>query len=341
MYYDTSRKKGVLLNIITKETFESHTRLTFEDAITKCIDILHQEEDTIIPSFLELLGLFYDADKAYFYRIDHETLTINCEHIWRTNTSIEVSHDLTSKIDFAETLAWFESRNEMSMVEGNRTLKCCHEHSFANHILQALHLDNIVLSILDVDTDARVRIPTAMIGISNRKETAIDYRLLQVITKFGELKISESLLNASIQQIQQFDILTGFHRRSFYQQKIEELEAKHPTTIGIIHGNVNGLKQINAEFGFTSGDSRIKHASEVLKKHFNTDFFRISGDEFIGFCSDISKEDFEKQIDQLHRHMAHFSDTSFTLGHAWSQGRYKLMDIIQNADKNMYVNKQK
>ncbi len=329
------------MNIITKETFDSHTRLTFEDAITKCITILHQEEDTIIPSLLELLGIFYSADKAHFYRIDHETSTINCEHIWRTNDSIEVSHDLTSKIDFAETLTWFESRNEMGMVDGDYNLKSCPANSAANHILQALHLDNIVLSILDVESDTGERIPVAMVGVSNRKETTMDYRLLQVISKFGELKISESVLNASIQQIQQFDVLTGFHRRSFYQQKFDELEANHPTTVGIIYGKVNGLKEINAELGLTRGDSRIKHASEVLKKHFDIDFYRISGDEFIGFYADISKEDFEKQIDQLHKYMTHFSDSSFTLGHAWSQGRYKLMDAIQNADRNMYVNKQK
>ncbi|MFI3209068.1 MAG: GGDEF domain-containing phosphodiesterase, partial [Eubacteriales bacterium] len=93
-------------------------------------------------------------------------------------------------------------------------------------------------------------------------------------------------------------------------------------------------------YGYASGDSRIKQSAEILKKYFQIDFYRISGDEFVGFYDNIDEHDFEKYVWTLCKKMREEKNDFFAVGHAWNSGNFDVLQLIQEADTMMYINKQ-
>ena len=72
------------------------------------------------------------------------------------------------------------------------------------------------------------------------------------------------------------------------------------TSLGIIYLDVNGLKDVNAQFGQEVGDALLVECARRMKMVFKkADFYRIGGDEFIIICQSIKKESFEKRVKEL------------------------------------------
>lgn len=90
------------------------------------------------------------------------------------------------------------------------------------------------------------------------------------------------------------DSLTGLKNRNAYIEELEKLE-KSKCCIGIIFADINGLKNINDNFGHKKGDSLISASAEALKSVFddgNSSFYRIGCDEFVVFCKEKSEKEF-------------------------------------------------
>lgn len=79
------------------------------------------------------------------------------------------------------------------------------------------------------------------------------------------------------------DVLTGLYNRAFFNEKIEQLMKSDNFPIGIIMGDINGLKLVNDTFGHVAGDNLITTTANVIKSVCsNNEFiFRWGGDEFI------------------------------------------------------------
>ncbi len=91
------------------------------------------------------------------------------------------------------------------------------------------------------------------------------------------------LLEEKLRYLSYTDNLTGLYNRTYFEEKINELDSEAYLPLGIIMGDVNGLKLINDSFGHLEGDKLLKKISDVLKgvcedKGF---VFRWGGDEFM------------------------------------------------------------
>ena len=72
------------------------------------------------------------------------------------------------------------------------------------------------------------------------------------------------------------------------------------TSLGIIYLDVNGLKDVNDQFGHEVGDALLVECARRMKMVFKkADFYRIGGDEFIIICQSIKKESFEKRVKRI------------------------------------------
>ncbi len=308
----------------------------FETSMSRCISALQKEGDEKTKALLQILGEYYDADRANVYLIDKEKQKMPNMAFWKKDDSTPFRSDLTEKLNLDVLLNWFDHRNEVGIIEASRKLKSFDVNSSEANFLNTYEIDDIVISIIENEHKESI----AIVCASNRNNPRSDLRLIHAITTFIEKDINQNDLKYTVQQINEIDMLTGFFSRVAYSQKIDELQSNPPKSLGLVFTNINGLKNINSEFGYAKGDSYIKQSATYLQDHFKNNFYRISGDEFIAFLYDIDKEDFESQVSCLLDQMKSDENTSFALGYAYADGRVNIDNLIKEADTAMYINKQ-
>lgn len=91
------------------------------------------------------------------------------------------------------------------------------------------------------------------------------------------------LLEEKLTKLSYKDNLTGLYNRTYFEEKLNELNGEAYLPLGIIMGDVNGLKLINDSFGHLEGDKLIKEIAIVLERSCGGDgfVFRWGGDEFM------------------------------------------------------------
>ena len=86
------------------------------------------------------------------------------------------------------------------------------------------------------------------------------------------------------------DGLTGLGNRTAYEDHVRELEddiASGKAAFGVAVFDMNGLKQINDQYGHARGDQAIMKVAESLKQVFGGEkLYRVVGDEFIVVLGD-------------------------------------------------------
>lgn len=109
------------------------------------------------------------------------------------------------------------------------------------------------------------------------------------------------VMEERLRYLSEIDILTGLYNRYSFEEKIRELISKENLPLGIIMGDVNGLKLINDTFGHLEGDNLLKNIAHILKDICTPKgyVFRWGGDEFIILipnCNDSQCEDIIEDI---------------------------------------------
>ena len=105
----------------------------------------------------------------------------------------------------------------------------------------------------------------------------------------------QDYLREKISRIYQIDALTGIYNRLAFINKFEELK-QNPDYLGrqvtILMTDLNGLKQINDNYGHTAGDQAIAAVAQAMKQTCPQDAIcvRFGGDEmlalFLGPCDE-------------------------------------------------------
>ncbi|MBC6004490.1 MAG: diguanylate cyclase [Paeniclostridium sordellii] len=97
------------------------------------------------------------------------------------------------------------------------------------------------------------------------------------------------------------DNLTGVYNRAYFEKKKEELNNSKYMPIGIIVGDVNGLKIVNDTFGYLEGDKFLAEIAKMLKSIVSkNDFiFRWGGDEFVILIPNCDESKCEKIINNI------------------------------------------
>lgn len=109
------------------------------------------------------------------------------------------------------------------------------------------------------------------------------------------------LLEEKLTYLSYTDNLTGLYNRTYFEEKINELNSESYLPLGIIMGDVNGLKLINDSFGHLEGDKLLKKIAEVLTRVCSDKgvVFRWGGDEFMILLPNCNDNDCESIIEKI------------------------------------------
>ncbi|QRN86176.1 diguanylate cyclase [Clostridia bacterium] len=157
---------------------------------------------------------------------------------------------------------------------------------------------------------------------------------------------SEELLRKKIEFLNYHDSLTGVYNRRFFEEECKRLNVARKMPLGIVIGDVNGLKITNDGFGHLSGDELIKKASEAMQKSLRKEdiMARWGGDEFIILLPNTGYKDTLNIIDRIQNNMSEvvtetgILSISFGLAVKKSQDE-DFEDIFRKAEDAMYRQK--
>lgn len=122
--------------------------------------------------------------------------------------------------------------------------------------------------------------------------------IFQIVLGFSFLRMRLKLAERIVQEQENadIDVLTGFANRRMYEQDMKKLSS-HPGRgrMAYISIDVNGLKEINDQYGHPAGDKLIVGAAQCIDQCFGDmgKLYRVGGDEFVALVT-ANAEELEK-----------------------------------------------
>lgn len=112
-------------------------------------------------------------------------------------------------------------------------------------------------------------------------ETSEDNKFIGVFSDISHKKQQQE----ELKWISENDILTGFSNRTYFLEMLKselKISSRNDALCGILLLNIDGLKNINSTYGFTTGDELIEEFSHKLKSSLREEDIvsRFGGDEF-------------------------------------------------------------
>jgi len=148
------------------------------------------------------------------------------------------------------------------------------------------------------------------------------------------------------------DVLTGLYNRAYFEEELARLDGGRQYPVSIIACDLDGLKQINDQFGHHAGDQALKGAAKALGLHtFRKEdvVARIGGDEFIVILPRVDLDLNPSSLERIKNGITQYNNSnldddlyrpiSMSMGYAVVHEGNSLEDGYKNADRAMYVDK--
>ncbi|MEW4414841.1 bifunctional diguanylate cyclase/phosphodiesterase [Clostridium sp. AN503] len=311
-------------------------RLSIESALIECVGILAHEKDmkAAINHFLETIGHFYQARRAYIFEFDPENTIMNNTFEWcDENVSREINNLQEIPIEYAsDWLKMFEEK-------GNFSISSLHKELDPSEPGYRILNDQGIEKLLAAPFLKGEKI-TGFLGVDDPCVNSTDLTLLRAASDFIMEELEKRRLMSDLEYASFTDLLTGLKNRNQYIRVLSDYSRTPPDSLGVIFIDINGMKKLNDTYGHSFGDYVIIRVASILKEHLTDNLFRIGGDEFVALYPNISKEEFEKKVLNLRREYDADKDCDVSLGYTWSSGELDVVSQIRQADELMYAEKQ-
>ncbi|MFI3115274.1 MAG: GGDEF domain-containing phosphodiesterase [Clostridia bacterium] len=293
--------------------------------------------DDAINTCLEIAGKFYNAERSYIFKVNQVDKSLFCQYAW-----VDENDDL-NRDDVAPASLNLILDRLVANVDGIIDFNYERSLPTLNKLEQVFLVERNIknLAIRPIYDSKGVII--AFLGVSNRHfDNPLDSRILKAVGTYIEQNVEKSRLITEIKANTDIDALTGLFKRIKYSQVVDDITKNNPKSIGAIFTNINGLKRVNAEDGYTAGDKLIAKSAKLLQKALpDNTFFRISGDEFVTIFENATSEYFEENVATLRNAIKNQGEHLLAVGHSFETGRnIDIVQLIHNADTLMYINKQ-
>lgn len=189
----------------------------------------------------------------------------------------------------------------------------------------------------------------------NGKKIIQETRKVPVIDENGEVwgivglscDVTEKIeMKEKLVKLSYTDSLTGVYNRACFEEKKEELNIQENLPIGVIMGDVNGLKVVNDTFGHLEGDRLLKTMARVLEKSTSKKdyIFRWGGDEFIILMPNCNETKCESIVEAIIRECRetkfNLIDMSISIGTSIKKNLAEdIYENLKDAEEKLYRQK--
>lgn len=333
------RKARMEIAFDTTESEKEKQQLKFtldaEKMLNDCVGMLYRQNDIAYTTIqvLGLLGSFLAADRTYIVDVRDGKMYNSFE--WCAE-GISSQKDCLQALPLDLIDRWmpFFMRKECVVIEDLEQLKDTYPDEY-----QILHRQSIV-SLVAAPFEQNEKL-LGYLGVDNPPPDKVMSiaPLLQTLCYFLILARSHTESQRQLSHLSYFDTLTSFYNRNRY---IEDTNALSRTDrpVGVVYLDVNGLKDINDQYGHEYGDKVLIECARRMKNVFDgSDFYRIGGDEFVIICADMKKDEFHSRLRELKARFQQESHYRAAVGFRWSESAGDLNQIIAEADARMYEDK--
>jgi len=151
---------------------------------------------------------------------------------------------------------------------------------------------------------------------------------------------------AEIRYLSFHDKLTGLYNRTFFEEELNRVNTKRQLPLGLIIGDVNGLKLINDAMGHLEGDKVLIKAAEIFRNSCRQEdiISRWGGDEFIVLLPQCDNEATLQVFNRISNSFISINSLpiliNISLGMAIQDSVDRdIRDVIREAEEKMYRNK--
>lgn len=309
---------------------------SLESILIESIHTLVYEKDinVALNCFLETIGSYYCAERAYIFEFDLKDFTMDNTFEWCTE-GIRPEKDRLQKVPIGVIDSWikkFREKGEFYIAVLDDDVS----HDRADfEILKVQGIDSLMAAPLLRDDEI-----VGFLGVDNPADHKGDMMLLRSVVDFVTADLEKRRLIEELRRAGCIDMLTGLKNRNEYMRRYNELKEKKPDTMGVIFIDINGLKQLNDNYGHERGDAIIRRTAECIKRHSLGHGYRIGGDEFVVLWEHIDKELFDMRVEKLKEEFKDESEYSISMGSVWQEGGIDIEQQVKIADAYMYEAKQ-
>ena len=172
--------------------------------------------------------------------------------------------------------------------------------------------------------------------------------LLQLKRLSREKLEEEKETSRTFKDLANTDSMTGVRNKHAYSENEKIIDSRIQEgdiqNIGVVIGDINGLKYANDTRGHAAGDRLIKEACALICEYFKQGaVFRIGGDEFVVILQGKGYDSMLDVIGELNRKVEdNIRENAVVVSIGYSvlrEGDRQLKDVFERADKMMYERK--
>ena len=167
------------------------------------------------------------------------------------------------------------------------------------------------------------------------------------VTVFGRDITSQKQSEERLIYIGTHDTLTDLYNRAYFEMELTRLQNSRQYPVSIVMIDVDGLKEVNDSLGHASGDELLLRCARLIKSAFRAEDIvaRIGGDEFSvllpitdALTAHVALARMRALLADYNRDYPH-PGLSLSMGVATSEKGADLLDVLKQADNQMYQDK--
>lgn len=316
------------------EKLELKKRLESDNILIECIRELYCNHNTANAALyaLEQVGRLFLVDRAYILSFKENCLSNIAQWCREGVQPMDHMYNIPQP-EYSQWLGLFEKQENL-IIHDVESLRGKMDAAYGIFVKQGIQS----MVMVPLETNGK---PDGCICLDNPSSNLLDsaVSLLQTLRYFLMLAIRRNENEKALYKLSYRDTLTSFYNRNRYIKDISDLAGKD-CPIGIIYVDVNGLKEVNDQFGHDIGDKLLKDCAGTIEEslHQGCSFYRIGGDEFVIICADWDRGTFYESVDCLKQH---FKDSTCkaAIGAQWEENCKNINMVITMADQHMYTDK--